>query len=54
MIRRRKNFTLSFGECGAKRFAYPSKITGFEKHTGLDHNHRLPTRRAETGVKEEL
>ena len=33
-----------WGECGAKRFGYLSKITGFEKHTGLEHNHRLPTR----------
>ena len=29
-------------------------MTGCEKHTGLDHSHRLPTRRAETGVKKEL
>ena len=35
-------------------FGYSSKITGFEKHTGLDHSHRLPTRRAETEVKKEI
>ena len=43
-----------WGEGCAKRFGYPSKITRSEKHTGLDHKHRLPTGRAETGFKKEI